>query len=243
MCPEGVPNRTITIDQSISMEEEPRPSSSTSSSIPQRFNRVLKQDPSFSSRSSAVSPSQFGSPQGYLTDDMDVEFSNPPTNSNAYFTPLQQYQSPTGPPLSSPSSGQQQFGEITTTSIKALFGEQAHPDPFNFGQTQQNFRASQWVNQQQDINPMSTDSQRSYEYERQVMEQRQQSIQTPERPTSASTDISALPELTKMSIGGNEFVSVEYSDPPFWCTMSYYELNQRVGDPFHGSKPSFTIDG
>lgn len=64
MCPEGVPNRTITIDQSIHMEEEPpRPSSSTSSAAPPHSRYHSGQVPPFSAQSSVVSPtgaSQFG---------------------------------------------------------------------------------------------------------------------------------------------------------------------------------------
>ena len=37
--------------------------------------------------------------------------------------------------------------------------------------------------------------------------------------------------------------SVSYTEPPHWCSISYYEMNTRVGENFHAAQDNVTVDG
>lgn len=37
--------------------------------------------------------------------------------------------------------------------------------------------------------------------------------------------------------------AVAYEEPKHWCSIVYYELNNRVGEAFHASSTSILVDG
>lgn len=37
--------------------------------------------------------------------------------------------------------------------------------------------------------------------------------------------------------------AITYCEPAYWCSVSYYEMKNRVGEVFQASKPSLTVDG
>ncbi|XP_023321718.1 mothers against decapentaplegic homolog 3 [Eurytemora carolleeae] len=61
-------------------------------------------------------------------------------------------------------------------------------------------------------------------------------------PGSTTSDFSS-PGMRGTPSPPLESEPVMYCEPAFWCSISYYELSTRVGETFHASQPSITVDG
>nr|XP_041567805.1 mothers against decapentaplegic homolog 2 isoform X5 [Taeniopygia guttata] len=71
--------------------------------------------------------------------------------------------------------------------------------------------------------------------------------ETNDQQLNQSMDTGSPAELSPSSLSpvnhSLDLQPVTYSEPAFWCSIAYYELNQRVGETFHASQPSLTVDG
>ncbi|XP_062512536.1 mothers against decapentaplegic homolog 3-like isoform X2 [Corticium candelabrum] len=57
-----------------------------------------------------------------------------------------------------------------------------------------------------------------------------------------STPITPSPSSVP-SMQDSDVEPVEYQEPPFWCSVAYYEMQNRVAETFHTRLPCLTIDG
>jgi hypothetical protein len=60
---------------------------------------------------------------------------------------------------------------------------------------------------------------------------------------NCSTPITPSPVPNQPSISDADLEPVEYQEPPNWCSVAYYEMQNRVAETFHTKLPCLTIDG
>ncbi|XP_051902323.1 mothers against decapentaplegic homolog 9 isoform X2 [Hippocampus zosterae] len=51
------------------------------------------------------------------------------------------------------------------------------------------------------------------------------------------------PDVPTLSVRPPDLRPVCYEEPEYWCSIAYYELNNRVGETFHASSRSVLVDG
>ncbi|KRX15440.1 Mothers against decapentaplegic -like protein 3 [Trichinella nelsoni] len=94
--------------------------------------------------------------------------------------------------------------------------------------------------QQQHQQQQQQQQQQQHQQQHQQQQQQQHQHEQQESPMNGAVDTASLMRGPALH---PECLTVEYCEPPFWCSVSYYEMNKRLGETFHASQPSLTVDG
>ncbi|XP_064388434.1 mothers against decapentaplegic homolog 3-like isoform X4 [Halichondria panicea] len=68
-------------------------------------------------------------------------------------------------------------------------------------------------------------------------------VGSPLSPSSSGPESIPPPSYAESPPPSVSYESVNYLEPAYWCSVSYYEMKNRVGEIFQASKPSYTVDG
>ena len=63
---------------------------------------------------------------------------------------------------------------------------------------------------------------------------------------SSSSGINPIPDVGSVevdSIDDGSTMQIQYEEPPYWCSIMYYERNQRIGEFFHATQSHVVVDG